>query len=820
MRLFAGAMTDFVREVDQNNIAKRLESAFLNVFRFRPSPAEFASWNASLGMLRGCMFEAELEDNGVILELQLPRTSCRLDALLTGRDISEKDNAVVVELKQWQRCTLSDADDMVSTWVGGSHRDVLHPSVQAGQYRDYLADMNTAFHEGDSPIELSACSYLHNYQPVAEDPLEAPKFNDVVSRIPFFGQDDSSRLATFLHDRLRYGGGIPILNRIDSGEVRPSKKLLEHIAAVIDGESRFVLLDEQKVVFERAICEARKGIKSANKRILLVRGGPGTGKSVLAANLLGKLSRDGLDVQYATGSKAFTESMRSIVGRRAAIRFKYFNNYTDDDKNAVDVLVCDEAHRIREKSENQYTPKEVRARLIPQVDELINAAKVSVFFIDDQQVVRPGEVGSADLIRQKALQFDAELREFQLEAQFRCDGSDGFVNWIDNTLSIRPTANQVWNRQNDSFDFRIFGTVEDLDAAIREKASTGASARLVAGFCWPWSRPTLAGELVDDVQIGAFQRPWNARPEATKLRKGIPKSIHWAIKPEGIEQVGCVYTAQGFEFDYVGVIWGNDLWYSHEDQSWVGDKKESHDSVVKRGGERFAELIKNTYRVLLSRGLKGCYLYCQDPETAKFLLSRTEGMQLEKRQKSASGISPELMFIPEAKQKRFQNCIPVYDLSFAASQFGDFQLPDLDTVGWVPVPVGLKPTADLFVAKVYGESMNRLIPNGAWCVFRTNHGRTSQGKVVVAQVRDHHDEDSGSIFTIKRLDTSSSRPKGVHESKSNDNGAISRTVQLIPDSDVFAYVPLEVPAGDDHIRIVAEFVQLLEPTKVKESKPE
>lgn len=807
MRLYAGSLTEFQLEVRTNNIAKRLEKAFIAAYRYKPSPNEFDSWNESLRHFSDCLTEAQLRDNGIVLELQLPRTSRRLDALVTGVGESEQANAVVVELKQWHRCDTSDAEDMVTSWVNGALRELLHPSVQAALYRDYLADMNSAFHEGTPPIEISACAYLHNYRPITGDPLLDPKFKFVVERVPFFGAHDKSGMAAFLHQRLHHGRGMQILEQIESAEIRPSKKLLEHVAAVVNGEPRFVLLDEQKVVFERTLVEARKGLVSSRKSILLVRGGPGTGKSVLAANLLGRLAKEGLDVQYATGSKAFTESMRSIVGKRAASQFTYFNNYTDADSNSVPVLVCDEAHRIREKSANQYTPKSKKDALPPQVDEIINVAKVSVFFIDDRQIVRPGEVGSADLIREKATQFGAEFREFELEAQFRCEGSDGFVNWVDNTLAIRPTANQIWESTKDTFDFRIFTTVEDLDQAIRKKAETGASARMVAGFCWKWSNPTSEGDLVEDVKIGNFERPWNAKPDAKKLKKGIPKSVHWAIKPEGLNQVGCVYTAQGFEFDYVGVIWGRDLVFSPAEQCWKGNPDKSQDTVVKRGGAKFVDFVKNTYRVLLSRGMKGCYVYCEDQETAKFLISRTEGLQFEPRLSFRPPKPSELIRLVESDRRLYQNCLPVYDLTVSAGSFGEFQVPDVEDVDWVSLPDGFKASTNMFIAKVVGESMNRVIPSGSWCIFRLNPAGTREGKIVLAQLRNFTDPEEGGAYTVKRYHSDSTPGAGLKNRSSKQ--AANKRIFLTPESTQDVFKAIEVRPDDDHVRIIAEFVRVI-----------
>ena len=255
--------------------------------------------------------------------------------------------------------------------------------------------------------------------------------------------------------------------------------------------------------------------------------------------------------------------------------------------------------------------------------EILEAAKVSVFFIDDRQIVRPNEIGSTAHIREHADAVDAEVSEYELEVQFRCGGSDGFINWIDNTLGVRRTANVIWDG-SDGFDFRIVGSPQELEGLIRQRAAEGHTARVAAGFCWPWSAPREDGTLVDDVVIGNYRRPWDAKPGDWRLAPGIPSAALWATDPAGIDQIGCVYNIQGFELDYVGIIWGRDLRLDWDRNAWIGDKTESADSVVKRSKEKFVDLVKNTYRVLLSRGMKGCYVHFMDRDTERFVRSRTD----------------------------------------------------------------------------------------------------------------------------------------------------------------------------------------------------
>ncbi len=569
------------------------------------------------------MFQyASLLDHGVMLEYQLPLSSKRLDCIICGRDAAKIDNAVIIELKQWERCEDAEGENEVSTWVGHAKRELLHPSVQVEGYKEYLGSTHTAFYEGERPVALDACAYLHNYNHDPDDAIFSPKFAAPLSRCPVFTADEVPKLRDRLVERLRNGSGTEVLKRIEQSRYRPSKKLMDHVAGVIRGSQEYVLLDDQRIVFDKILALASAGFHDRRKTALIVKGGPGTGKSGIASNVMPELLSKGYNAQYATGSRAFTEVLKKRIGRRGQVQFNYFSSYGHAERDAVDVLIADEAHRIRATSVSRFQKKEDRTGL-PQIEEMMNAAKVGVFFIDDLQVVRPKEVGSVQYIKQFAESKGCKVLEYQLEVQFRCFGSDAFVNWVDNTLGIRRTANVIWERKEE-FDFKIMGSPEELEEAIRKQVELGFTGRVIAGYCWHWSMPDQVGNLKDDVVIGGYRRPWDARPEAKKLAPGIPKATLWADDPNGINQVGCVYNAQGFEFDYVGVIFGPDLRYDFDSQRWEGHPEDSHDPTVRSSRDRFVDLVKNTYRVLLTRGMKGCYIYFMDKDTERFFSSRVE----------------------------------------------------------------------------------------------------------------------------------------------------------------------------------------------------
>jgi DUF2075 family protein len=623
VHLYSGTTIDFGYEAITGTIVEKLKAAFFAHYRYQPPHSEVMSWRNSLRAMARVAELAGLTDHGVLVEYQLPLSSKRLDVMFTGHSGQGRPMATVVELKQWDEALVTSIPELVVVWVGGGQREVLHPSVQVGQYRRYLLDTHESFSDGQ--IGLRAAAYLHNFMYDNQSELFAPRHAAALNTDPLFAGDQVEDLSDWLREHLSGGGGVKLLESVVEGRFRPHKKLLAHTAQMIKGEPSYVLLDEQKVAFNSVLAGVAESHRTQDKTVYLINGGPGTGKSVVALNLVAELSEAGYSTLHATGSRAFTGNVRKVVGGRASTQFKYFNSFLNADPDTLDVLICDEAHRIREFSHSRFTPKQEQTNE-PQVDELINVARVSVFFIDDLQVVRPGEIGSSELIRQAAERAGAKLKEYELEAQFRCGGSESFVSWVDNTLDIRRTADVLWDGAEE-FDFDVVETVDELRALIEAKGAEGHSARLVAGFCWPWSKPKQDGTLVDDVVIGDFAMPWNARPESGRLAPGVPKSDHWATDAGGIDQIGCVYTAQGFEFDFVGVIFGRDVVYRFG-QGWVGQPESSRDSVVRRAANSddydFTDLVKQTYRVLLTRGLKGCYVFFEDEQTEDFVLSRIE----------------------------------------------------------------------------------------------------------------------------------------------------------------------------------------------------
>ena len=630
MILYIGTAKSFIQDVNLNKsngeriIVEKLREQFIYKFRREPSDGEVRSWNNSLKKTADIFEEIGLKEQGVILEYQLPLSSKRIDCIVVGKNKEKLSEATIIELKQWSTCSKSKLDDAVITMLDGKNTLVSHPSVQVKNYIEYIKNATDIFNiNKDNAILLSGCVFLHNYKVTVDDALLDIKFENVTKNYPTFTHDKMNGLKEYLINKVSYGVDKKDIEKILSLNFETNRSLNDSIVEVISGNSNYVLLDEQKIAFDTI----KKAISSnkSSKKVLIVNGGPGTGKSVIALNILAYALRKNYKANYATGSKWFTKNLRAILKNNNMpddIYFKYFNQYDRLKKDSLDLLICDEAHRIRGDID-------VRTKML-QIEQIINAAKVTVFFIDDNQHIRPNEIGSSKYIEDNALRYSTKVKErvlvwkTKLTSQFRCGGMDGFVSWIDNTLDIDKTANILWTSDKEEFEFKIFNSPEDMERSLFEKAADGYKVRMTAGFCWPWSENgDENGNLVDDVVIGTYKRAWNPSDKANykvKQNHNIPSAEIWPTDPRGMHQVGCVYTVQGFEYDYVGVIFGEDLVYHN---GWKVNKNKSFDTLIKKSSdEEFMKSLKNIYRVLLSRGVKGCYVYFMDKKTEEFIKSR------------------------------------------------------------------------------------------------------------------------------------------------------------------------------------------------------
>lgn len=610
MPLYRDSVDGVRAQIAANTLVPTMSEQFAIAYGYHASPAEQRSWERSLAVLTNDLHDAGLGQVEVLLEYQLPLTSRRVDALLCGVHPRSGDSSyVVVELKQWSAAAPVDGTDDVILDDGRGRR--LHPAAQVGGYCDYIADFNAAL--GGTTDRLSGVAYLHN----ADDEGVAGLWDYPQSRTRrMFTRQRRGEFLAFLGERLGAKPGAGAADELLSAAIKPSKQLLDLAAKEIREREQFVLLDEQRVAYSMVLRAVEQARRANTKEVVVVTGGPGSGKSVIALSLLGELSRQGRSVLHATGSSAFTQTLRKVAGHReprVKALFSYYNNFIDAEKNGLDVLINDEAHRIRETSTNRWTPA-VKRSARPQVEDLIDAARVTVFLLDEHQVVKPGERGNVTDIRAAAERLGCNVVQIGLDDQFRCGGSRIYEEWVLRLLGLVPGGPMVWPG-DEVFELDLAESPGEMEVRLRARLAGGFSSRIAAGYCWNWSKPK-GDVLFPDVQIGEWKRPWN-NPKDTKLGDA-PGRPFWASDPAGFDQVGCVYTAQGFEYDYSGVIFGDDLVWRGD--RWEARPENSKDSQVRRADpDDFDRAIRNTYKVLLTRGMRGTLIYSTDAETQEML---------------------------------------------------------------------------------------------------------------------------------------------------------------------------------------------------------
>ncbi|MFI0467718.1 DNA/RNA helicase domain-containing protein [Saccharopolyspora sp. 5N102] len=628
LRHIRGSAADLLKDAEHGRLVKNLATAVGGRYDLDANHGEVGAWRNSLPLLLELLCTAGLGHIEVFLEYRLPYSPKRVDALLCGRHPdSGEASYVLIELKQWSRAK-AVANGLVK--VAGVENLQLPPVAQVRRYYQHLLDFTPSLARRGDPAR--AIAYLHNasrrdvtdlynYEPHGFVRLfAADERKDLIAELlSLLDSDSDSRAAS-------QQAATDLLG----AEKAPARTLLKTAADSFEQRDEFVLLDEQQVAFNLvmdAVLQAeRAGDRWApeDKTVIIVRGGPGSGKSALAMSLITKLARNGKRVLHATGSKAFTETLRERVARgdqRISDMFGYFNTVPGR-RDDLDVLVCDEAHRIRGGSPDRRALPGYDRR---QINSLIDAAKVPVFLLDEHQVVRPNERGTPEHIKEAAEERGYDVHPVDLDGQFRCGGSALFDEWVLRLLGLSDEQAIRWSELvADTRDEYVVHTMPDarsLENWLLQRSSMfGGSARISAGFCWDWNPPErLNGKLVlaADIDVNGWHRPWNT-PSGKSVPDAPPTSL-WASDPRGFGQVGCVYTAQGFEYDWAGVIFGEDLVF-RKGHGWRAQREKTKDPSLKdTSPELFDRLVRNTYKVLLTRGMQGLCLHSVDPETNEYL---------------------------------------------------------------------------------------------------------------------------------------------------------------------------------------------------------
>ncbi len=619
MLVYSGLKTDFLNSVEEGTIATDIKNTIYEKMGRKTQDSEFKSWENSLQSMYIVMNDPQIPGNaGVAIEYNIPQTAKRVDFIVSGYDKSDNPSVVIIELKQWQELkAIPGMDALVETYTGKAMRQVVHPSYQAWSYAQLIKDYNSTVQ--DKCISINPCAYLHNYARTDNDPIDSSWYEDYLKDAPAFTKGQNNRLREYIRSHIVKGDDKEVLYYVDNGKIRPSKSLQNSIAKMLQGNREFIMIDEQKVVYEEIIRISELCQKDGRKRTIICQGGPGTGKTVIAVNLLAELTQRNQLVQYVSKNSAprqvYLKKLKGVLKKSSVDNmFKGSGMFTDAPENMAGTLLVDEAHRLNEKSGMFHNLGE------NQIKEIIWSSLCSVFFIDEDQRVTMDDIGSVDQIKRWAREEDSEVYEMELVSQFRCNGSNGYLAWLDDVLQIRPTANK--SLDDVDFDIRICDDPNEVRNLIIEKNRTTNRARMLAGYCWDWNKAEANNTNYHDIKIGDFEMSWN-------LNGGEP----FAVAETSVNEIGCIHTSQGLEFDYVGVIIGDDIRCENgeiitdftkrakTDQSLKGIKtlyKEDPEEAQRRADE----IIRNTYRTLLTRGMKGCYIYCTNVELGQYLRKR------------------------------------------------------------------------------------------------------------------------------------------------------------------------------------------------------
>ncbi len=798
MIIYQETKRQFIDDVDHNAIKSRLVDAFRAKTGSVPSDARV--WAEEYSRFSNVLRDTDVADDiQVAIEYHISAAGrFRIDILLAGND-GHTDNGMIIELKAWDKAEVSDIDDLVFAPVGGGTH-TQHPCVQARKYKGLILRFNQDVRE--QSISFHSIAYLFNLHRRKPEPLEDARYQDVLRDSRLFLADDVDSLRDFMKQVVPNKPRKDVIWLIENGRMVPAPELIGRVSSMLEGNEEFDLIDEQNEAFQ-VIRHQVLAVKDLAKRhVFVVEGGPGTGKSVIAIRLLSEILRTKRMGFFVAPNAAFRTTLIEYLAKgnrgyredgKALIQSSWSFHQADYKKDGKhDVLIVDEAHRLKGKA-YQYKGKSM-------VEDMVRSARISIFFLDETQRVSWNDIGSVGTIEAAADKFDAEFHApLRLNAQYRCNGSTGYLNWLDDVLQIRETANfENWG--DGQYEFRVFDRAEDLYEALKKKNNEN-KARLIAGYSWKWpsGRERNRGTNAKHVTADGLSLPWNYFGE------------NWATSSDGIEQVGCIHTSQGLEFDWLGVLIGSDL--AFQDGVVVGNpaKRAQTDASLngwkteyrKATGDPHTQkailnkvqlIIKSTYKVLLSRGRKGCYVWCADSALREYLKARLVLASTPAVYENSSLV--QILDKPAGKQ--FIDYLPVYSMQVAA---GSLDKPSpAECLGWVKTPPGIHGTSQHFVAQISGKSMEPRIPDGSYAVFRYGVRGDRSGRIVLAQLVGSTDPETGGRYTVKKYQS---------QKTTNEDGQWEHTgIQLLPLNPEFKPIVIQ-PHDAESMEIIAEFVGLV-----------
>ncbi|MFG2169439.1 DNA/RNA helicase domain-containing protein [Micromonospora chersina] len=588
-----------------------------------PSKSDMESWRESLYEVGTALVDLGLGQVWMFIEYRVDPAMNPIDVVLAGRHPVDGLSYAAIELKQWSAVERPNASVVAGLCascrsVGGGYlckrcaidcvyapfyqKNKKHPAIQVRDNLIALRKHHSMF--DDRYVTLVGAAYLHNLK----DP-EAQWISWVAPcpGIPTFTARQPSDLRKFLRANFSPASGEEAAQALL--ERRRSNSLLTgEVGSIVNGHTRFSLVENQLRAVTSVMDSVRATSPYGAKKVFVVSGRAGTGKSLVALTLLGKALKGGYKACYVSGGIASRETFkRATKGQRDA--FVTLNNVADnmtvDDE---DLILCDEAHRLTERP---LTGSFAMRPGESSVAVIVTRARVPVFFIDGDQRLFPDEVWPPDALVQEIQRLGAEVVPITLDRPLRAVGSATYDTWIQRLLAGNPVP---WNADVDAdpepFELYYADSAAQMETFLHGKEASGASARMSAGMCWDWTDDT--GTFPDVRPDEGWARPWNAGDN--HKTSGVPKRRYWATESGGFGQIGCVHTAQGLEYEWGGVILGPDL-------TWDGDAWTVHREHVRskarkiRNDEELARAIRNAYGVLMTRSIRGTVLYSVDPAT-------------------------------------------------------------------------------------------------------------------------------------------------------------------------------------------------------------
>jgi uncharacterized protein len=552
---------------------------------------------------------------------------------------------------------------------------------------------------------------------------------------------------------------------------------------------------------------------SDDTRTLVVQGGAGTGKSVLAIFLFKLLQSDDDDFNYREfaseeaeirdllirlrekyGQKPRMALVVPMASFRATLK-KAFLNIAGLKSNMVigpaelanqqyDIVLVDEAHRLRQRInlgayyrafDNASIALGFDPKQCSEVDWVLKQSERAVFFYDTDQTIKPSDA-AADVFAALKASHNTEVQE--LVSQFRVLGGNPYVKFVDDLLNTR--LSESVKHTSKSYEFELFDSFREFQKKIQEKETAVGLSRMIAGYSWPWVSNKDQEKF--DIEIENIKLKWNST------------SSDWINAAGSATEVGCIHTTQGYDLNYAGIIFGREISYDKTHNEIIIRPELYFDRNGKQSitdPEQLKRYILNIYKTIMLRGIRGTFVYACDPDFREYLA----------RHIPVEFTPPDnVVEFPQVKIQPYVNAVPLYDLVPAAGSFSEQQQAEIHD--WIVLPDGERADKSLFACKVQGESMNRIIPNGAVCLFRTDQGGSRNGKIVLVEHSDSIDDDSGYHYTVKEYESIKSE---------DGDGWAHQKILLKPRSSDPSFETIVLSDDDtSRYRVVGEFVRVLD----------